>query len=142
MILKHWAALYTKPTSAELRLEPHIASLGVRYRFQHPVFAVGAILDFALPDHKLAIEVDGKSHFTKVGRIKDKARTARLNKLGWTIARTTNERVQAAPSDALYLALEEALAQNPGNRALEELLKLFGKVPYVEPCTEPAKAPG
>lgn len=101
-LLKYWAAALSNPTDGEAALEPHIAALGVRYRCQHPLWGVKAYrLDFALLDEKIAIEVDDPSHTQKRKRAADKMRTARLNKAGWKVLRTTNEAVLADPAKAL-----------------------------------------
>lgn len=89
-LLGRWAKLY-HGTPSELALEPAIARLGLVYRFQHPVWSCGVILDFAFPGPLLALEVDGKEHRTKAGREKDEVRTAKLELKGWTVIRCTNE---------------------------------------------------
>lgn len=96
-LLRNWAKLYADPTPAERAIEPAMASLGVRYRFQHPMFALGYILDYALPDHKLAIEVDDKSHRRTAKKKKDAERTAKLEARGWRVIRCTNEEAEADP---------------------------------------------
>lgn len=40
IMLRRWAALYADPTPAEQAIEPAIASMGVPYRFQHPLWAL------------------------------------------------------------------------------------------------------
>ncbi len=90
LMLMHWSRLY-KGTESELHLDPAIAALGLPYRFQHPVFATGAILDFAFPTIMVAVEVDGKEHRTKSGLVKDRARTEKLEAKGWRVLRCTNE---------------------------------------------------
>lgn len=92
---QRWWALYHDATPAEQALEPHIAGLGRVYRFQHPW--LGYFCDFALPDDKVVVEVDGKSHRTEKGRTKDAARDARMRKHGWTVLRVDNETALADP---------------------------------------------
>ena len=70
-------------------MEKAVAALGVPYRFQHLVMPY--ILDFALPDQMVAIEVDGPSHFTTKGVESDRERTAKLEARGWTVVRCRNE---------------------------------------------------
>ena len=57
------ARLRKAGTDAELVFQDFLASLGVPYRFQQGFYApYYRIVDFYLPEHKLAIEIDGPSH--------------------------------------------------------------------------------
>ena len=105
--LERWAKLYADQTPAERAIEPHIAKLGVPYRAQHPVFSCGFILDFALLDRKLAIEVDGKSHRGAAAKAADAERTAKLNAYGWTVVRCTNEEALADPAGTVARLMTE-----------------------------------
>lgn len=112
--LARWSKLYANPTRSELALEPAIAAMGLPYRSQHPVFATGAILDFAVYPRgiggpKLAIEVDGKEHRTTVGLKKDAERTAKLEAKGWKVVRVTNEQAQADPRGTVERLIKPAL---------------------------------
>lgn len=104
--LKNWAALY-KGTTAEHAIEPAIASLGIPYRWQHPVWACGYFLDFALPHEQIAIEIDDPSHDTVEGKRKDKLRTAKLGKKGWRVLRCKNEEAIDDP----YGTIDRLMAQ-------------------------------
>lgn len=108
MVLRWWAAAYSNPTPAEKALEPEVAKLGVPYRIQHPIWALSYRLDFALPTLGVAIEVDDPSHTAKKKRAADKKRSARLEKAGWRVLRTTNAAVLANPAKALRDCLEAA----------------------------------
>lgn len=103
--LMKWAALY-KGTPAEHSIEPAIASLGRRYRFQHPVWQLGVYPDFALLDDDLLIEVDDDGHKRK--RKEDAERTAKLNKLGWKVVRCTNQQALTDPYGTVDSLMEEA----------------------------------
>lgn len=107
LILGRWAKLYNG-TKSELALEPHLAKLGRVYRFQHPVWSYGVFLDFAWPLEKVALEVDGAEHRTKAGKEKDAERTAKLERLGWTVVRCTNEEAQNEP-DKVVARVKEVL---------------------------------
>ena len=50
---------------------------------------------------KLAIEVDGKGHNSKEGRLKDKKKEDKLKQLGWQVLRFTNEEVMTNLSEVL-----------------------------------------
>lgn len=100
-----------------------MAALGVPYRSQHPVWATGAILDFALLDQKVAIEVDGPNHKQPKKKKADQERTAKLEKLGWRVVRIWNEDATAAPHESLRAALERAGLAVPtarGPRGLDQ----------------------
>lgn len=112
--LSRWAKLYVNLTTPELAIEPAIAALGLPYRAQHPVFATGSVLDFAIYPRgiggpKLAVEIDGKEHRTKAGMAKDAERTAKLEARGWKIARITNEEAKADPRGAVDRIVKPAL---------------------------------
>jgi very-short-patch-repair endonuclease len=57
------ARLRKAATEAELVFQDFLASLGAPYRFQQGFYApYYRIVDFYLPEHRLAIEIDGPSH--------------------------------------------------------------------------------
>ena len=88
--LLRWAKLYSSPTDAEAALEPAIASLGIPYRFQHPLWGLSLFPDFVLLDERIVIEVDDASHATTKKRKEDAERTLKLNKHNWRVIRCTN----------------------------------------------------
>ena len=92
IMLSYWYRLYTKQTKHEQMLEKELCKLGVRYRTQHIVLSVKAILDFYLPDYNLCIEVDDISHEKKAK--KDRLRTERLAGLDIKVIRFTNKQVE------------------------------------------------
>lgn len=93
MFLRNWARLYSKLTPAECRAEELICLLGKRYRAQHPFFGPRRIVDFALLDDKIVLEVDGASHNLPVQRRKDLTSTLALEEQGWRTVRFTNEEI-------------------------------------------------
>jgi very-short-patch-repair endonuclease len=95
--LSHWARLYSNQTNAEKALEPAVASLGVRYRTQHPLWALGVFPDFVLLDERVVIEVDDPSHNTAKKKAADRDRTAKLKKAKWTVVRCTNAEALSDP---------------------------------------------
>ena len=81
------------PTEAEKVLWEALRAkgLGVKFRQQHII--EDFIVDFFCNEYKVTIEVDGGYH-TEADQMKsDKERTARLNELGYTELRFTNEEV-------------------------------------------------
>lgn len=80
-------------TDAELKLWNELRAhrlMGLGFRRQFPI--AGYIVDFACPEKKLVVEVDGSQHAdTNEG---DEARTKRLEQDGWrTILRFWNDDV-------------------------------------------------
>ncbi len=110
-VLSMWHRLYSNPTKPELAMERAVAKLGVPYRFQHLV-SCRYILDFALPDQMIAIEVDGPSHYTVKGLASDVERTAKLAEKGWTVVRCTNEEALADSEGTLRRMLQASPARN------------------------------
>lgn len=109
--LARWARLYSNPTPAETALEPAIAKLGRRYRFQHPLWGLRVFPDFVLLDDKIVIEVDDPSHRTTKKRRDDADRTDRLRSAGWRVVRCTNEEALEDPHGTVARLLQEAEAQ-------------------------------
>ena len=50
----------------------------------------GRIVDFYCPEHRLAIEVDGDSHFTRVAKQADERRQNSIESFGIRVLRFTN----------------------------------------------------
>ena len=63
--------------------------MGLSFRRQMPI--AGYIVDFACPDHKLIIEVDGSQHGNDADVRYDAVRTARLESDGWKVLRVWND---------------------------------------------------
>lgn len=78
-------------TDAELKLWNELRAhrlMGLGFRRQLPI--AGYIVDFACPDRKTIVEVDGSQHAQNPG---DVDRDAALKALGWTILRFWNDDV-------------------------------------------------
>jgi len=65
--------------------------LDVRVLKQRPID--NFIVDFYIPSFKLVIEVDGDSHFSEAGKIRDAERTRVLKGYGLQVVRFTNHEV-------------------------------------------------
>ena len=63
-----------------------------KFRRQHPIAPYTC--DFFCHELSLAVECDGKDHFTEDGIIKDANRTQYLNGLGVTVIRFTNYQIE------------------------------------------------
>ncbi|MCQ8186019.1 endonuclease domain-containing protein [Parvularcula maris] len=101
---------------AEQRLWFHLRRKHLRYRFrrQHPVGPF--FLDFACAKLKLAIEVDGDSHFEdEEALLYDHRRTVFLQSEGWTVYRATNREVREEIEAVLsgILSVADEVASNP-----------------------------
>lgn len=90
--------LTTKATKWEVDFKKKLIELGVDFVFQHPVVCNKRnlfILDFYLPEYGLAIELDGKRHYTRAGASSDRRRTACLQKEGIQVMRFSNQKAQS-----------------------------------------------
>ena len=86
--------LRNEPTPAEKLLWNKLRNSQLddkKFRRQHSVG--NYILDFYCPKQKLAIELDGDSHFTEVGIKSDAKRTEFLNNVGIRVLRFTNKEI-------------------------------------------------
>ena len=89
--MAHAQALRKTESVVEERLWSELRgcrSDGLKFRRQHPVPPY--VLDFAERKLKLAIEIDGPSHFVEGAADRDTARTAYLETKCWTVIRFTN----------------------------------------------------
>ncbi len=87
-------ALRRSTTLAEVKLWLAVrngALEGAKFRRQFPCGAY--ILDLAAVGMRLAIEIDGESHFTGDGPARDAERDAWLEGQGWQVLRFTNPEV-------------------------------------------------
>ncbi len=83
-------SLRSAATAAEKKLWQHLKAKqsGAKFRRQYSVDAY--VLDFYAPYPKLAIEIDGDSHFTPEAIAYDRERTAYLEAFGIEVMRFTN----------------------------------------------------
>ncbi|MEP7256608.1 MAG: methylmalonyl-CoA mutase family protein [Ferruginibacter sp.] len=93
--LKEFALLHrSKSTEAENILWQYLRDKqidGIKFRRQHIIDKY--IADFISLENKLIIEVDGAIHQLPDNKENDELRTARLNELGYTVIRFTNNEV-------------------------------------------------
>ena len=81
-------------TDAELKLWNELRAhrlMGLGFRRQLPIG--GYIVDFACPEHKIIVELDGSQHANDDAVDYDRQRTARLEQSGWTVLRFWNDDV-------------------------------------------------
>jgi very-short-patch-repair endonuclease len=87
--------LRTEQTKSEAKLWSKLRNrqlVGCKFRRQHPVDQY--ILDFYCPELRLAIEIDGDSHFIGLAPVRDKEREQYLTRYGIRMLRFTNEDVR------------------------------------------------
>ncbi len=85
--LRHNATAAERTLWARLRGQ----QLGVKFRRQYSIDAF--VVDFYAPSCKLAVEVDGDSHFTDQGLAYDRERSSCLAKFGIEVIRITNAEI-------------------------------------------------
>ncbi|WP_027146345.1 endonuclease domain-containing protein [Mesorhizobium sp. WSM3626] len=81
-------------TDAELKLWNELRAhrlMGLGFRRQFPI--AGYIADFACPQKKLVVELDGSQHGDAELAAADTFRTTRLEQDGWTVLRFWNDDV-------------------------------------------------
>ena len=93
-VLKEFAEENRKnPTEAECVLWNTLKAKGVGLKFRRQHIIEDFIVDFFCNEKKLTIELDGGYHRVPEQMKKDEERTARLQELGYTELRFTNEQV-------------------------------------------------
>lgn len=88
-------------TPVEMYFDGLLRCCGIGVVAQHPI--LGYVLDFAFPDYKVAIELDGKGHRDPDRRIRDEKRDKAIAKEGWVIFRVSNY-IVSAPGKLLGIA--------------------------------------
>jgi very-short-patch-repair endonuclease len=99
-------------TKAEVILWMHLrkrAMKGARFRRQHPIGPY--IADFACPNSKLVVEVDGATHSSEQLAY-DTRRTKYLESEGWTVLRVTNTDIYEN-IDGVWRSIAARLAPPP-----------------------------
>ncbi len=90
--------------------------LGVKVRRQ---FGIGYyIVDFYIPSLKLAIEIDGESHFTEAGMAYDQERDDFISGLFITTIRFTNDEVRNNLDGVLETILDTIKTKTPSSSPL------------------------
>ena len=112
-------------TDAELKLWNEVRAhrlMGLSFRRQMPI--AGYIVEFACPDKKLIIELDGSQHASSEISASDAARTTKLEALGWTILRFWNDDViRDIDNVCQHIVIDAGLAgANVPENATEELV--------------------
>lgn len=101
--------LRDRATEWEIAFMKVLRQAQLAFVFQYPVICNKRnlfILDFYLPKQKIAIELDGASHYTPEGQKRDKRRTACLKKEGIRVIRFMNRQVEEVTALHLTELLE------------------------------------
>ncbi|MGC4037687.1 MAG: leucine--tRNA ligase [Chitinophagaceae bacterium] len=83
--------------------------IGVKVRRQHAIG--GYIVDFALLEVKLVVEIDGEYHNTEEQKIYDNARTGFLKEYNLDLIRFTNDEVIGSPDNVIRLITDKIESQ-------------------------------
>ncbi|MCI0330616.1 MAG: endonuclease domain-containing protein [candidate division Zixibacteria bacterium] len=100
--------------------------LGFKFRRQYGVGSY--VLDFFCPDAKLAIEVDGDSHFQEDAAEYDGKRQAAIEKLGIHFLRFTNQEIRKNLFDVL-----KTITETVGKTGKQAGRKARQNTPYSPP---------
>jgi very-short-patch-repair endonuclease len=110
-----------KRTAAERRVWVLLSQWKIKFRSERPFGHY--IIDFLIPERRLAIEVDGGYH--KNRKEYDEARTDYLEQCGLTVVRITNEQVSA--NDVKWL--HDIILATPV-QAIADVRKAYGRAAY------------
>jgi very-short-patch-repair endonuclease len=109
-------------TDAELKLWNEVRAhrlMGLPFRRQMPV--AGYIVDFACPERKLIVEVDGSQHGESA---RDAVRDRALSDLGWTILRFWNDDVLRDTDNVCqHIVIAAGLAREDAHLQAAELMQ-------------------
>ena len=78
---------------AEKMLWSKLKGKGLGYKFRRQYGVEAFVLDFCCPELRLAIEVDGDSHYTEEASIRDEERQRIIEEYGFSFLRFTNDDV-------------------------------------------------
>ncbi len=81
---------------------------GAKFRRQHGI--EGFVVDFYCPELKLAVEVDGDSHYKGDGQERDKIRSGQIEKYGISMIRFSNNEIDRNLNGVL-MTLENRIAE-------------------------------
>ena len=111
-------------TDAELKLWNEVRAhrlMDLSFRRQMPI--AGYIVDFACPDKKLIVEIDGSQHADAEVSASDATRTAKLEALGWTILRFWNDDlIRDIDNVCQHIVIVAGLADAPAPQTEEFVL--------------------
>ncbi|MGP0628978.1 endonuclease domain-containing protein [Nitrospina sp. 32_T5] len=77
------------------------------YKFRRQYGIEKYVVDFYCPEARLAVEIDGPTHFNDAAEQQDPVRQQRIEKLGITVFRFTNDEVYQNMEGVLTKILEQ-----------------------------------
>ena len=85
-------------TNLEEVVKEYLDRNEIDYIFQYST-RTGFVIDFAIPENKVAIEVDGKKwHSSEVAKKKDRFKDYMLRREGWKVLRVKEEEISSLDS--------------------------------------------
>ncbi len=93
LLKDHAEEMRKNPTEAESVLWNALRAKGIGIKFRQQHIIEDYIVDFYCNEYKLIVEVDGGNHNSQEQSAYDAERTSRLNELGYTELRFTNEEI-------------------------------------------------
>ena len=108
MLLKEFAKKNKQyPTEAERLMWEHLRSKQLWVKFNRQYIIADYIVDIVCLDRKLIVEVDGGCHSEYEQMEKDVHRTERLERLGFSVLRFSNEEVLTGIENVLEVIRNE-----------------------------------
>lgn len=107
-ISKHEALLMDFCTNLGFEYNKAISTNSLRKQFPEEHFPTNYKPDFVNTEYKICVEVDGKSHLTKDGKMRDEKKERCLNMLGYKFLRFTNKEIELN-IDAIYQQILQSL---------------------------------
>jgi len=81
------------PTSPEKEAKEILSKMGIEYIPQYST-RTGFVIDYAIPDKKIAIEIDGtKWHSSKKAQQRDRFKDYQLRREGWKVIRIKEDEI-------------------------------------------------
>jgi len=100
-------------TYAEQILWRHLRNRGIGYKFKRQVSIGKYVVDFYCPKYKLAIEIDGDSHYETKAIKHDQVRSEWINKLGINIIRFTNKDIYESIDGVIEKIIKQLSVSSP-----------------------------
>ena len=94
-VSKHKELGYKEPSFTEKKVLRELNKLGIYPEIQYKISNIH--VDFAFPEKKIAIEIDGPGHRTEEGKRRDGNRDDFLQTSGWKVRRYTEKEVDESP---------------------------------------------
>ena len=97
-----------KRTSLESIIEEALNTLNIYYIPQFPT-RTGFIIDYAIPDKKIALEIDGPYHDTKEQKKRDSFKDYMLKREGWQVIRIHWTKIEGKSVKEIAKMIKDAI---------------------------------